>query len=183
MLPRLVVLGSSTGGMDALRVLMRALPARFPAAVVIVQHRVADGSGDLAALLARESAMPVDYPLDKELILPGRVYVAPPNYHLLIEKDHFAYSLDAPENYARPSIDVLFESAAEAAGKRAIGIVLTGMGRDGAQGLATIHRFGGQAMVQTDAAAPQMPMAAMAAVPKAHLLPLDKLVARLAGLK
>ena len=110
-------------------------------------------------LLDAGCELPIGFPLDKEPILAGRVYVAPPNYHLLVEGDHFAFSLDAPEDYARPSIDVFFESAAEAYGAHVTGIVLTGMRQDGARGLAAIKHHGGAAVVQEphDAVAPSMP--------------------------
>lgn len=185
--PRLVAIGVSLGGMEALRILLGALPANFPAAIVIVQHRVMEESGELAMLLGSAGSMSVGFPLDKECIQAGRVYVAPPNYHLLVEGDHFAFSLDAPENYARPSIDVLFESAADTCGAGVIGIVLTGMGHDGARGLAAIRRRGGLALVQSprEAFASEMPLAALAAVPDARQLTLKEMgaqLARMAGL-
>jgi two-component system chemotaxis response regulator CheB len=168
--------------MEALRALLAALPANFPAALAIVQHRATERNGELAILLGQACPLPVGFPLDKERILAGRVYLAPPNYHLLVEGDHFAFSLDAPENYARPSIDVLFESAADACGAGVTGIVLTGTGRDGAHGLAVIHRRGGLALVQSpkEAAAPEMPLAALAAVPDARQLTLKEMGALLA---
>lgn len=116
----LVVMGASLGTLEALRVLLPALPKDFAAALIIIE-----------------------FPMDKEFILAGHVYVDPPNYHMLVEDDHFAYSLDEPEDYARPLIDALFESAAQAYGVRVTGIVLTGMRQDGARGLAAIHRRGG----------------------------------------
>lgn len=182
MSPPLVVIGASLGGLEALRVLLGALPADFPAALVIVQHRAMQESGDLAMLLGNAGSVSVGFPLDKECIQAGRVYIAPPNYHLLVEEDHFAFSLDAPENYARPSIDVLFESAADACGAGVTGIVLTGMGHDGARGLAAIRRHGGRALVQSprEAAAAEMPLAALAAVPDARQLTLKEMGAQLA---
>lgn len=175
--PRLVVVGVSLGGLAALRILLGALPADFPAALVIVQHRVKEESGELAMLLGETCLLSIGFPLDKERIQAGRVYIAPPNYHLLVENDHFAFSLDAPENYARPSIDVLFESAADACGAGVTGIVLTGMGRDGARGLAAILCRGGLAIVQlpSEAFAPEMPLAALAAVPDARQLTLKEI--------
>lgn len=173
----LVVMGASLGALEALRVVLPALPADFPAALIIVLHRDKEESGDLMPLLDAGCALPIGFPLDKEPILAGRVYVAPPNYHLLVEGDHFAFSLDAPEDYARPSIDVLFESAAEAYGTKVTGIVLTGMRQDGARGLAAIKHHGGAAMVQTphDAVAPSMPLAALVAVPDAQVLTLTEI--------
>lgn len=190
--PPLVVVGASLGGLEALRILLGALPAHFPAALVVVQHRDMEESGDLAMLLGQTGSVSVGFPLDKESIQAGRVYVAPPNYHLLVEDDHFAFSLDAPENYARPSIDVLFESAADVRGSDVrgsgvrgsgvTGIVLTGTGKDGARGLATIRRHGGLALVQSpsEATAPEMPLAALAAVPDARRMTLKEMSAWLA---
>ena len=180
--PRLVTIGVSLGGLEALRVLFGALPADFPAAIIIVQHRIMEESWEPTMLLGNAGSVSVGFPLDKEFIQAGHVYIAPPNYHLLVEDDHFAYSLDAPENYARPSIDVLFESAADARGAGVTGIVLTGMGRDGARGLAAIRRRGGQAIVQSpgEATAAEMPLAALAAVPDAQQLTLKEMAEWLA---
>lgn len=185
MRPPLVLVGASLGGLEALRVLLGALPANFPAALIVVQHRDKEESGDLAMLLGQTGSVSVGFPLDKEAIQAGRVYIAPPNYHLLVEDDHFAFSLDAPENYARPSIDVLFESAADACGAGVTGIVLTGMKNDGALGLAAIRRRGGQAIVQSpdEASAPEMPLAALAVVPDARQLTLKEIGAWLAGMR
>ncbi len=102
--------------------------------------------GGLRALRVREAC-------DKDAIEPGTVTLAPPNYHLLVEADHFALSTEAPVYYARPSIDVLFQSAAEAMGSRAIGVVLSGTGSDGALGLAAIQRHGGLALIESAASA------------------------------
>lgn len=182
MTPRLVVIGVSLGGLEALRILIRALPANLQVAVIIVQHRDKEEHGDLAGILGAAGSVSVGCPLDKESIQVGRVYLAPPNYHLLVEDDHFAFTLDAPENSARPSIDVLFESVAEACGAAATGIVLTGLGRDGAHGLAAIRHCGGQALVQSpdEAFAPEMPLAALEMVPDARQLTLEEIGAWLA---
>ncbi|MDP1851553.1 MAG: chemotaxis protein CheB [Candidatus Planktophila sp.] len=173
----LVAMGSSLGGLQALNTLLPALPEDFSAALIIVLHRDKEESGDLLPPIDSMCALPVGFPLDKEPILAGHVYVAPPNYHLLIEGDHFAYSIDEPEDYARPSINVLFESAADAYGANVTGIVLTGMMRDGARGLAAIHRHGGAAVVQSphDAVASSMPLAALAAVPSAQVMTLAEI--------
>lgn len=180
----LVVMGASLGALDALRVILPAIPADFPAALIIVLHRDKEESGDLMPLLEASCALPIGFPLDKEPILAGRVYLAPPNYHLLVECGHFAFSLDAPENYARPSIDVLFESAAEDYGASVTGVVLTGMRQDGARGLATIKRHGGSAVVQApdDAVAQSMPLAALVAVPDAQVLTLEEIGKLLKGM-
>ena len=173
----LVVMGASLGALEALNVLLPALPVDFSAALVIVLHRDKEESGDLLPLLDGMCALPIGFPLDKEPILTSHVYVAPPNYHMLVEGDHFAFSLDAPEDHARPSINVLFESAAETYGANVTGIILTGTRRDGARGLAVIHRYGGKVIVQLpdDAIAPEMPLAALVAVPSAQVLTLKEI--------
>lgn len=173
----LVVMGASLGALEVLRVILPALPADFPAALIIVLHRDKEESGDLLPLLDANCILPIGFPLDKESILAGHVYLAPPNYHMLIEGDHFAYSMDEPEDYARPSVDALFESAAEAYGTKVTGIVLTGMRRDGARGLAAVYRHGGEVLVQSpdDAVAPSMPQAALVAVPYAQVLTLTEI--------
>ncbi|MDO8645406.1 MAG: chemotaxis protein CheB [Candidatus Planktophila sp.] len=170
----LVVMGASLGALEALRVLLPGLLEDFSSALIIVLHRDKEESGNLLPLLDTNCVLPIGFPVDKEPILAGRVYIAPPNYHLLIEGDHFAYSMDEPEDNARPSINVLFDSAAETYGANVTGIVLTGMLQDGARGLAAIHRHGGAAVVQTphDALAPSMPLAALEAVPSAQVLTL-----------
>jgi len=182
MRPRLIAIGASLGGMEALSKLLGALAPGFPAAVVIAIHRGKVESGDLLPMLSRICKLPVGFPLDKEIIQPGMVYIAPPDLHMLVEDDHFTFNLDEPVNNARPSIDVLFESAAEACGASLTGIVLTGLGQDGARGLASIHRRDGQALVQLpdEASAPSMPLAALNAVPDARPMSLAEMRAWLA---
>jgi len=160
----IVVIGTSYGGLAALQVLLPALRADFPLPVVVVQHRDKDADG-LCEFLQKRSVLPLSEPDDKEAIAPGRVYLAPRGYHLLIEKENFALSTESPVGYARPSIDVLFESAADAYQERTIGVVLTGANHDGAQGLARIKSYGGMAVVQDPASAVSsaMPAAALAA--------------------
>ncbi|HUY82223.1 MAG TPA: chemotaxis protein CheB [Acidobacteriaceae bacterium] len=175
--PRLIVIGTSLGGMDALRVLFGMLPANLPAALAIVIHRNKVETGHLLPMLNRLCKLPVTFPSDKEIIKQGCVYIAPPDYHLLIEDGHFAFSVDEQVNNARPSIDVLFESAADAGGADVTGIVLTGMGHDGARGLAAIKRCGGSALVQSpgEAAASSMPLAVLAAVPGVRVCTLEEM--------
>ncbi len=160
----LVVLGASWGGLHAVQVVLGALPAHFPVPLVVVQHREKEADETLTGLLQNHCALPVAEAEDKMPIEPGRVYVAPPDYHLLIESGHCALSTDEPVNFARPSIDVLFESAADAYGERVIGVILTGANADGAQGLAAIQRRGGVTIAQDPAGAeaPAMPEAAIA---------------------
>ncbi len=179
----LVIVGASLGGFDALRFLLGGLPSDLPAPVVIVQHQ-GTTSGELGGLLQRYAALPVCEAEDKEGISPGRVYLAPAGYHLLVEQGSFALSTDEPVLYARPSIDVAFESAADAYGAGVVGVVLTGAGSDGAVGLAHIKRRGGRAIVQDPATAHRsdMPAAAIASVAVDWVVPLDEIAPRIVAL-
>lgn len=179
-----IVIGGSAGALDALAVLLPALPPDAAVPVALVVHVPPTRPSLLAAVLAAKSAIPVQEAEDKEPVAPGRVYVAPPGYHLLIERKRtFALSTDELLYYSRPAIDVLFESAAEAYGEGLAGIVLTGASEDGARGLAAIDRNGGIAVVQAPEAAMarQMPDAAIAHVGAAHVLPLADIAALMAG--
>jgi two-component system, chemotaxis family, protein-glutamate methylesterase/glutaminase len=180
----LVVIGASYGGLYALMDLLGALPTDFPSPVVVVQHRAPDDSDDtrLAQVLGRYSALPVHDAHDKEGLEPGQVYLAPPDYHLLVEDDHLVLAVDEPVNYSRPSIDVLFESAAAAFGDRVTAILLTGYGRDGAAGIARVREAGGRTIVQEPKTAlqPAMPEAGIAAG-AAEVVPLDEIAAKLAA--
>ena len=173
---RLIVMGASFGGFDALKTVLRALPAGFPVPLAIVQHQGAPGSG-LATLLQRYCALVVVDGEDKDEIVPGFAYLAPPGYHLLVERGSFALSIDPPIEHARPSIDVLFESAADVYGPEVIGVILTGTGRDGAAGLTAIKRRGGIAIVQDPATARRaaMPEAALASTPVDLVLPVERI--------
>jgi two-component system, chemotaxis family, protein-glutamate methylesterase/glutaminase len=180
----LVVIGASFGGFDALKVVLGALPAAYPWPLAIVQHQGSPGAG-LAALLQRYTALVVVDAEDKDEMVPGIAYVAPPGYHLLVESGSVALSVDPPVSHARPSIDVLFESAADVYGPRAIGVILTGTGRDGAAGLARIKQHGGRAIVEDPATATRsaMPAAALASTSVDWILPLDKIGPRLVELQ
>jgi two-component system chemotaxis response regulator CheB len=173
---QMVAVGASAGGLEALRKLVRGLPADFRSCVVIVQHRAKD-SFALAELLQDCTELPVSEVEDKQIILPGEIYLAPPDYHLLVEPGHFALSTEGPVVYSRPSIDVTFDSAAEAYGKDVIGVVLTGANRDGSRGLVKIVEQGGRAIVQDPATAEvrTMPAAAALAVPAACILAIDRI--------
>jgi two-component system chemotaxis response regulator CheB len=164
----LVAVGCSWGGLAAASRLLESLPDCFEVATVIVQHR-SEAPSALAELLARHTSRPVAEPNDKEPVVPGRVYVAPPGYHLLVDRNRFSLDTEAPVRYSRPSVDVLFESAAEAYGRRLAAVVLTGANDDGAKGLARVAAAGGLALVQDPATADRaaMPCAALAAVPSA----------------
>jgi two-component system chemotaxis response regulator CheB len=175
---RAVVIGVSAGGFEALKVLLPALPASFPLAVAIVQHRDRRSDGFLAAYLDKRSTIAVSEAEDKEPFCAGHAYLAPAGYHLLIESDRsLSLTIDERVNYSCPSIDVLFESAAHVFGQSLIGIVLTGANADGAQGLKAIKSCGGLAVVQDPqtAAVMAMPYAALQATPVDHVLPLERI--------
>jgi two-component system chemotaxis response regulator CheB len=180
----MVVVGASAGGLQAVSVVIRALPVDFPLPVVLVQHRSRDSTDVLAEILQDAAAVPVCEVDDKAPVVPGHVFVAPADYHLLIEGEFFALSTEAPHRYSRPSIDVTFESAAHAYDRGTIGVVLTGANADGAVGLRAIVHRGGQAIVQDPATAESatMPRAAIAAVPTALVLPLHEIGAALVRL-
>ncbi|MGZ5008847.1 MAG: chemotaxis protein CheB [Methylobacter sp.] len=181
-----VVIGCSAGGLDALRILLDALPAEFAAAVIVVAHTTPDGVSMLPALLAKTCLLPVNEAREREPVLPGHVYTAPPNYHLLIEpKRVFALSVDERVCFARPSIDVLFHSAADVYGERLTGIILTGANNDGAQGLKAIKAAGGLTLVQDpdSAYADTMPKAAIATGSVDKVKRLDALAAEIRGSK
>ena len=173
----IVVVGTSIDGLKALQTLLSGLPDGFSVPVVIVQHRGKDAEIRLCDFLGRSSRLPISEPEDKETIFPGRAYLATGDYHLLVEKGGFALSTDPPVGFARPSIDVLFESAADEYRERAIGVVLTGANRDGAHGLATIKLRGGLALVEDPASAAcrEMPDAAIAATEVDRILPLQEI--------
>lgn len=159
-----VGIGASLGGTAALQKLLPTFPPEFSAAVTLVFHR-GQGSGEaLIRFLQKYCQLPVEEAQDKTLIAPGHLYFAPADYHLLVEGDHFALSTEAAVSFARPSIDVLFESAAEVYGEAAVGVVLSGSGHDGAAGLAAIKQRGGLTLVQSPASAEShyMPEAAIA---------------------
>lgn len=180
----LVIVGVSAGGLDAVCSLLSGLPEDFAMAIVVVQHRSKD-SDALCEVLQDCTSMPVQEVTDKDLISPGRVYLAPPDYHLLVEEGSFALSTDAPELYSRPSIDVAFESVADTYGARAVGVVMTGANHDGAKGLRHIADRGGYVIVQEPRTAEVavMPAAALRAVPEAEVLPLGEVAKRLLTLQ
>ena len=173
-----VAIGVSAGGMKALGTLLPKLPKRPSYAVIIVQHVREGSDGFMADYLDRISAIHVIEADEKEIIRPGITYVAPAGYHLLVEEDRtLSLSADPPVNFARPSIDVLFESAADTFEDRLAGIILTGASSDGAQGLARIEAGGGIAVIQDPktAEAPVMPMAAIRATKTNRILTIEKI--------
>jgi two-component system chemotaxis response regulator CheB len=181
----LIVIGTSWGGLDAVSRLLDGLHDDVHQPIVVAQHRsVESEEGGLARLLSSHTRRLVSDPDDKTPLEPDHVYVAPPDYHVLVEHRHLALSTDAPVQFARPSIDVLFESAADAYGDRAVGVVLTGANKDGARGLALIKERGGVAIVQdpSSSAKRAMPDAAIAATTADAILPLEEIPKFLYGL-
>lgn len=173
---RAVLIGASAGAIQALSLILPELPANFPLPILIVVHVPTDRSNILAPLFEAKCRMVVREAEDKELALPGVIYFAPPDYHLLVESDgSLSLSTDEPVLYSRPSIDVLFESAADSFGEAVTGIILTGANMDGAAGLRAICDAGGTAIVEEPEAAyaDTMPLAAIAACPTARVLTLE----------
>jgi two-component system chemotaxis response regulator CheB len=167
--------------MKAIQTILESLPEDFPLPVVITQHRYKTSNDSLPAFFRRHTKLDVVDADDKQWIHPGTVYLAPADYHLLIERNgergELSLSVDARVEYSRPSIDVLFESAASAYASSLIGVVLTGANADGARGAAAIKRRGGFVVVQDPktAEAPAMPAAAIAAARVDRILPLERI--------
>lgn len=180
----IVVIGASADGVAALSALAEQLPADLPAALFIVQHIAPDSPGLLADLLDRRSALPVKMAAEGDKIARGMIYVAPPDQHLLINHKAVRLSRGARENRTRPSIDVLFRSAAVAYRSRVIGLVLTGYLSDGSAGLLAVKRCGGLTMVQdpNDAPQPDMPRSALSTVDVDYVLPISEIGPALARL-
>ena len=178
----IAVIGTSWGGLHAVRTILAALPPEVCVPIVIVQHRHRDSDGLLAELLQDVTGMPVTEVEDKDAVEAGRVFIAPPNYHLLIDDGHFALSTEEAVRFSRPSIDVTLTSAADEYGKATIGVVLTGANEDGARGLRRVADRGGYALVEDPATAEiaTMPAAAVRVVPTAKVLPLPGIAAELA---
>ena len=176
-LPKLVVVGCSMGGLSAMYVILGQLAADFPLPIIVVQHRGTDVESQLAAHLQRRCPLPVSEAEDKEQIQSGHVYLAPPDYHLLVDSGTLALSTEARVLFARPSIDVLFESAADSYREGVLGVVLTGASADGARGATRIRARGGRVLAQDPATAesPVMPRAVIAAGAADHVLPLDQI--------
>ena len=171
-----VVIGVSAGGLKALSAILPSLPGDYPLPVMVVIHLPPAGKSLVAELFDNKCAVKVVEAEDKDTIAPGTVYFAPPDYHLLVELDRtLSLSSEEPVLFSRPSVDVLFETAADAYGPGLIGIVLTGANTDGAQGLKAIVAAGGVALVQTpeDAFASAMPEAALESVPEAAAMTLE----------
>ncbi len=174
---QLVTIGCSMGGMQALQTIFQALPADFPLPITVVQHRYKTSNEGLPQFLRRHSKLNVVDTTDKEWLKPGTVYLAPANYHLLVERGELSLSVDEKVEYSRPSIDVMFESAADAYGSGVIGVVLTGANSDGARGAVRIKKRGGFVIAQDPktAESPAMPQAAVDATRVDRILPLDRI--------
>ncbi|MFZ5722951.1 MAG: chemotaxis protein CheB [Pseudomonadota bacterium] len=173
-----VVIGASWGGLGAVTSVLSKVPWRINASIVLCQHQYPHAISTLSQVLRGRTKLKVMEVEDKLPLEPGVLYVCPPNYHTLIERDHtFALNIDPAVMYCRPAIDVLFETAAEAYGDRLAGIVLTGANEDGADGLFHVARCGGMPIVQKPATAevPIMPEAALRRVPWAHVMTLGEI--------
>lgn len=179
-----VVIGASAGGVQALNELVEGLPPNLPAAVFIVLHIPADAPSLLPAILARVSKLDINHAKNGEPIEPGRIYIAPPDHHLLIEQRHVRLVHGPKENLHRPSIDALFRSAARWAGPRTIGVILTGARDDGKAGMRAIKERGGLAIVQDPAEAPypSMPLSVLQDMKVDYSLPLRQIAPLLAKL-
>ena len=173
----IVVIGTSLGGFHALKTVVGDLPKDFPLPVVVVQHRRFEESELFVPLLSASVQLSVVEADDKQEIKPGQIFVGPANYHLLVDGSRLALSTEAPVLHARPSIDVLFESAAESFGQGVLGVLLTGMSRDGTAGLKRIRECGGFTVVQDPATAQGriMPEAAIESAVADRILPLEKI--------
>jgi len=182
----LVVIGASAGGIEALQCLLSALPPNFDAAVLAVLHTSNHPGSVLPQILRRAGKLPVLHPDDETLIEKGRVYIAPPDFHMIVEGDLLRIIRGPRENLHRPAIDPLFRSAAASFGRRVIGVILTGLLDDGTSGLMVVRDQGGEAIIQDpkDALFSAMPENALEQVPDARVLPLVKipnLLVRLIG--
>jgi two-component system chemotaxis response regulator CheB len=181
--PAIVVIGASAGGVDALLKLVAALPTDLPAAVFIVLH-VGSHKSELPGLLDRLGGLPAAHAEDGDSIESGRIYVAPPDHHMVIQRGRISLTKGPRENWARPAIDPLFRSAADVYGPNVIGAILTGALNDGTAGLYQVAQAGGVTVVQDplDAHNPSMPESALTHVAVDHCLPLVKIGPLLVGL-
>ncbi|MFA6851293.1 MAG: chemotaxis protein CheB, partial [Selenomonadaceae bacterium] len=180
----MVVIGASLGGLHALHVILEGLPMNFSLPVAIVQHRDKNSGEPLSAYLQNYSNLEVVEVCDKDLIVPGTVFIAPTDYHLLIEDGFFSLSTEALVWYSRPSIDVLFESAAFVCGRKTIGILLTGANQDGAKGMREIKRHGGLTIAQDPVTAEcgVMPESAISLGVVDKVMPLESISKFLVGI-
>ena len=179
----MIVIGGSLGGSAALNRILARLPPGFSQPIAVVLHRHRDSEDLITPVLQRATTLPVDEAEDKEPILPGRVYLCPADYHLLVDEGCFTLSMDDLVSFARPSVDVLFESAAEWLGPDAIAVVLSGAGTDGSAGARAILARGGRVLVQDPRSAegPWMPTAA-ASHPGSRVMTLEEIAAELVSM-
>ena len=184
MAAEIAVIGTSWGGLAALHQVFAALPNSFGLPVVVIQHRHKDSGIFLPRVLQEDTKLCVCEVEDKAPIVSGNIYIAPANYHVLVERGHLVLSTDEPVAFSRPSIDVTFISAADAYRRGAVGVVLTGANSDGARGLKRIADRGGTAIVQRPETAESavMPNAALTFVPTARVLTLTEIATFLASL-
>jgi two-component system chemotaxis response regulator CheB len=180
----IIVIGASAGGVEALTQLVHHLPEDLPAAVFVVLHVPAHGTSVLPMILSRNGPLPARHPADGETIERGKIYVAPPDNHLLIRRGQVRLSRGPRENGHRPAVDPLFRTAARAYGRRVVGVVLSGALDDGTAGLSAIKGRGGAAVVQEpgDALYPGMPRSALESLPIDHCLPVAQIAPILVGL-
>lgn len=174
----IIVLGVSTGGFKALGMILSQLPGNFKLPILIVQHRKKDHDDFFIEYMNDKTSIHIKEAEDKEPIKPGTGYIAPPDYHLLVELGHtLSLSVDPPLKYARPSIDLLFETVAEAYKSKVVGVVLTGANDDGSHGLKKIRECGGMAIIQDPetAEASVMPRAAIKIAGADHILDLENI--------
>ena len=174
-----IVIGVSSGGMNAMKVMFSLLPKDFNTPIIIVQHISAHSDNLWIKLLNDQNNLSIKEADEKENIEYGKVYIAPPNYHLMIEKDKtFSLTIDERVNFARPSIDVLFESAAEAYKDKLIGVVLTGSNNDGTNGIKRIQECGGLTIIQDPETAESsyMPASAIAVIKPDYILSLEDII-------
>ncbi len=173
-----IVIGASSGGMMTLNTILRHLPSDFALSIIIVQHQHPHSDAFTVKFLNDRCSLKVKQADEKEIIMPGVIYIAPPNYHLLVEKDKtFSLSINKHVHFARPAIDVLFETAANVFNKKLVGIILTGANDDGSHGLRKIKESGGLTIVQDPdtAEVDTMPKAAIASTKIDYILPLEKI--------
>jgi two-component system, chemotaxis family, protein-glutamate methylesterase/glutaminase len=180
-----IVIGASAGGVEALGLILPALPMKFRPALLIVLHLPRERPSLLVQIFEKRCALPIREADDKEPIEPGTIYFAPPDYHMLVERSRqIALSTDEPVHFSRPSVDVLFESAADVYAERLMGVILTGANEDGASGLHAIHRAGGVTVVQQpdSAKVPLMVVSALQRHPADFVLSLPQIAELLVGL-
>lgn len=176
-----VAVGTSLGGLDALSAVLSRLPKDFGAAVAVVQHRLPNSDSLLSKLLSERCALPVQEVEDRQAIVGGIVYLAPADYHLLLEEDGFSLDVGPAVNWARPSIDVFFESVAAVSGRPRAGVLLTASTEDGANGIACLSRAGATTIVQnpSEAASAVAPRAALSRCRVDYVLRLHEIADRL----